>query len=270
MPASPSARGSTEKQGAAASLLNGLAVLEAFSQTGRRLLSVTEVAEIVGLHKSTVSRMLGGLVEAGYLQRDELTGRFGLGLGLIGLAGPLLAELDVRRAALPHLVSMTERTGETSVVALWNGAEVVVVEQVSSPHFVKHSATIGTRYRRVESSSVQLVLAEKGRAEVHEMLDLGEIDTSSYSGVDDPVHSRLAQVRAQGYAVNDGETNPDEYSVSAPIRDYHGALVACITASAPRSRVQREGSGEELVAATRLAAVRVGERLGAPRRRGDD
>ena len=68
-------------QGAAASLLNGLTVLEAFSVAKRSLLGVTEISELVGLHKSTVSRMLSGLDEAGYVQRDEETGRYRLGLG---------------------------------------------------------------------------------------------------------------------------------------------------------------------------------------------
>ena len=53
-------------QGAAASLLNGLAVLEAFS-VQNPVLGVTEIAQRVGLHKSTVSRILSGLTEAGYV-----------------------------------------------------------------------------------------------------------------------------------------------------------------------------------------------------------
>lgn len=73
----------SQVQGAAASLLNGLAVLEAFSVQSP-VLGVTEVAQRVGLHKSTVSRILGGLTEAGYVQRDEETGRYRLGLGLLG------------------------------------------------------------------------------------------------------------------------------------------------------------------------------------------
>lgn len=251
-----------EKQGAAASLLNGLAVLEVFSRTERQALTVSEVAELVGLHKSTVSRMLGGLVEGGYLAREGRS--FRLGLGLIGLAAPLLAELDVRRAALPHLETMTSETRETSVVALWNGSESVVVEQVPSPRFVKHSATIGTRYKRIGSSSVQVFLGDLRGQQVDELLGSGDISTPGYTGLDDPVHEHLREVKAAGYALNDGATDPDEYSVSAPVRDYHGRVVACITSSAPRARVQRQGSAETLISATRRTAWRVGQRLGTP------
>ncbi len=94
-------------------LLNGLRVLEAFSIT-EPVLGVTEIARKVDLHKSSVSRMLATLEKAGYVEREEGTGRYRLGLGVIGLAGPLLANLDVRRVALPELEGLTRRTEETS------------------------------------------------------------------------------------------------------------------------------------------------------------
>jgi DNA-binding IclR family transcriptional regulator len=63
------------------------------------VLGVTEIARRVGLHKSTVSCALATLEQAGLVERDAKRGRFQLGIGVIGLAGPLLANLDVRRVA---------------------------------------------------------------------------------------------------------------------------------------------------------------------------
>lgn len=249
-------------QGAAASLLNGLAVLKAFSVAQRSLLGVTEISELVCLHKSTVSRMLTGLTEAGYVQRDDDTGRYRLGLGMIGLAGPLLAELDVRRAALPNLEELTEVTGETAAIAVWNGTNAVVVEQTASPHQVKHSASIGTRYNKFASSSVRVFLAELPPEEVARLLLGGIILRDSCRGLDDPAHEHLAGVRDHGFAVNDGETTFEEYGVSAPVRDYRGAVVGCITVSAPRSRVQFQASQPILRDAVLQAAERVSARLG--------
>ena len=126
-------------------LLNGLRVLESFSIT-EPVLGVTEIARKVDLHKSSVSRILATLEKAGYVERDDSSGRFRLGLGLIALTGPLLANLDVRRMAHPELAALTQRTGETSALMVWNGHEAVVVEQVSSPKQVKHTASVGTRF----------------------------------------------------------------------------------------------------------------------------
>lgn len=247
-------------QGAAASLLNGLAVLESFT-ISTPVLGVTEIATKVNLHKSTVSRILSGLAEAGYVERVEGTGRYRLGLGVIKLSGPLLAELDVRRAAAPHLEAMTERTHETSAVCVWNGSEAVVVEQVASPHQVKHSASIGTRYSKVGSSSVRSFLADLPAGRVAELVATRRLtcEPDSQSLVD---AQALEQVRHRGYAINDGLTTDEEFGVSAAVRDYRGLVVACITASAPRSRVQRRGTAELLIAAACETAAAVSARLG--------
>lgn len=250
-------------QGVAASLLNGLAVLEAFS-IDSPVLGVTEIANRVDLHKSTVSRILNGLTESGYIQRDEESGRFRLGLGLLMLSGPLLADLDVRRAALPYLEGLTFEVRETSAISVWNGKEAIVVEQVASPHQVKHSAAIGTRYNRYESSSVRILLAELPPVEVLRLLDEGSITIENDSKAPKPVATHLEQLKATGYAVNDGYTTDEEYGVSAPVRDYRGIAVGCITVSAPRSRVYKMNSAEALAEAAIRTAEQVSARLGTP------
>lgn len=249
-------------QGAAASLLNGLGVLEAFS-IGKPVLGVTEIAQKVNLHKSTVSRILTGLANAGYVERDQETGRFRLGLGLIGLAGPLLAELDVRRAAQADLEALTETTGETSALAVWNGVEAIVVEEIPSPHQVKHTAAIGTRYNQYESSSVRIFLAELPFDEAEQLLGAGRITRSPESGPHGAYRDHLAAVKEQGLAVNDGFSSFEEVGISAVVRDYRNKAVGCITVKAPRSR-----TGTDRIAAhtnSVLAAARsVSARLGQP------
>src|SRR5690625_6217605 len=118
-----------QPQGAPAALLNGLAILESFS-IQRPALGVTEIAELVGLHKSTASRMLNGLAELGYVQRERNGGRFLLGLSVLELSASLLANLDIRNMGLEHLERLTELTGETSALAVWGGTGTIVVDQV--------------------------------------------------------------------------------------------------------------------------------------------
>lgn len=246
-------------QGAAASLLNGLRVLEAFGMATPSL-GVTEVAHRVGLHKSTVSRILSGLAQAGYVERDEATGKYRLGLGIITLAGPLLAELDVRRLAINKLEHLTETTRETSALSVWNGSEAVAVEQVPSPQAVKHTAYVGTRYNRWESSSVRIFLAHLPLEEVRGLLDSGRITASTSSFPD--LEAALALIREQGYDVNDGRTDPQEFGISAAVHDYSGAVAGCVTLSVPRSRVST-GDVTALLAAVRHAAREITEDFGA-------
>jgi DNA-binding IclR family transcriptional regulator len=258
--------GDTEQDGdskrSASVLLNGFRVLESFS-LAEPTLGVTEIARKVDLHKSSVSRILATLERGGYVERDIDTGRYRLGLGLIALTGPLLANLDVRRVAQPALGELTRRTGETTALMVWNGHESVVVEQVQSPKEVKHTASVGTRYDTYQSASVQVFLSEMAAADVRQLFErrrlVGPEDTAAVEGYLD----ELTQARERGYAVNDGRTSLEEVGIAAPVHDHRGVLVAVILLSAPRFRVP-PAMLEQMGDAVADAARQVSARLGAP------
>ncbi len=168
-------------------IVNAIAVLRTFT-ADEPLLGVTEIANRVGLHKSTVSRILATFEQEHLVERDPETRRFRLGLGLIAVAGPLLAELEERRVAYPVLRELTEQTGETSALMVWNGAESMCVEQIASHHQIKHSTPLGARYTDAMSASVQVFLSAAPAERVRTLLRSGAI---SYPGLDDSRPERL-------------------------------------------------------------------------------
>lgn len=240
------------------SVLNAVALLDTFSVAEPRL-SVTEIARRIDLHKSTVSRLLGTLESVGLVERDGSSGHFGLGVGLLGLAGPLLAHLDVRKIAYPELESLVGTTGETCALAVWSGHESIVIEQLPSPRQVKHTTPLGARFSKVASASVRVFLAELQEARVRSLLREGLVDADGRD--DDAVLAELETVRRDGLAVNDGDTDPEEFSVSAPIRDHRGLMAGAVLLSAPRARVTRFLL-DDYTARVRRCAASVSSRLG--------
>jgi DNA-binding IclR family transcriptional regulator len=252
-----------EARSANSVLHNGIRVLRSFS-VDEPALGVTEIARRVDLHKSTVSRLLNQLEQLDLVLRDPESGRFRLGLGLIGIAGPLLANLDVRRVAYPSLERLTERTGETSALVVWSGHESVSVEQVPSPKLVKHTTPIGTRYTTAASSSVQVFLAELPEGRARELLERGLVRSERRDDAELSAYlERLAAVRASGVAINAGETHVEEVGISAPVRDHRGHLVAALLLSAPSFRVS-EQLRDQLAGVVRETAAEISTRLGAP------
>lgn len=242
-------------------LRNGVAVLRAFS-VDQPLLGVSEIAAKVGLHKSTVSRILATLESEDLVERDPSTRRFRLGLGVIAMAGPLLADLDVRRVAYPVLHELSRRTGETAALMVWDGGEAVCVEQVPSQHQVKHTTPLGTRYNTAASSSVQVFLARLDPFAVRSLLMKGAIDLPGLSEATLEAYLvRLYDVAARGYASNYGETSLEEVGVAAPVLDHRGELVACVLVSAPRFRISTDQLGL-LQESVREAASDISARLG--------
>ncbi|MDQ8704972.1 IclR family transcriptional regulator [Streptomyces sp. LHD-70] len=245
-------------------LHNGIAVLLSFSAE-EPLLGVTDIAARVGLHKSTVSRILATLELDGLVERDPETRRFRLGLGVIAMAGPLLADLDVRRVAHPVLRELSRRTDETTALMLWNGSEAVCIEQVPSRNEIKHSTPLGTRYNTAASSSVQVFLAQLPTATARALLTDGSV---AFAGPDDTAiaayQAKLDEVREQGYAVNYGETSVQEVGVAAPVFDHRGDVAATVLISAPRFRVSPDQL-PILGDAARDSADQVTQRLGGHR-----
>lgn len=208
-----------------------MAVLRCFSPE-RPVLGVVEIAEEIGLHKSSVSRMMATLEAEDLVEQDPLSKKFRLGLGLLSVAGSLLANLDVRRAALPVLTALTERTGETTSLVIWDGFDAVIVEQAPAANPIKHVTELGTRYQHVENASVRVQLAE-----------LSERDREKYFAAvprSRAAYRRLAATDRDGIVVNDGDATPDEVGVAAAVHDHRGRLIAAILLAAPRYRVDAE------------------------------
>ncbi|MDQ0767612.1 IclR family acetate operon transcriptional repressor [Pseudarthrobacter defluvii] len=244
-------------------VVNAIAVLRTFT-ADEPLLGVTEIANRVGMHKSSVSRILATFEQENLVERDPETKRFRLGLGLIAVAGPLLAEMEERRVAYPVLRQLTEQTGETSALMLWNGDEAICVEQIASHHQIKHTTPLGARYRDAMSASVQVFLSTLPAERVRELLRSGTI---TFPGLDDAglaaYEARLQDVARRGWAGNYGESSMDEVGVAAPVRDHRGDVVAAVLIPAPRFRVSKEqfeGLGEACMAAAAKVTTRLGGR----------
>lgn len=158
---------------------------------------VTEIAARVGLHKSSVSRILAALEEENVVERDEASRKYRLGLGLIAVAGPLLANLDVRRIAMEDLRSLADRIDETTALAVWDGEGAVTVEQIPSRREVKHTSALGTRYDTGLSASVQVFLAHGDPATARALIESGRIRIERGLEVDDYL-DRLSRVQTGG------------------------------------------------------------------------
>jgi IclR family transcriptional regulator, acetate operon repressor len=252
--------GKADTKGASV-IVNAIAVLRSFT-ADEPLLGVTEIANRVGLHKSTVSRILATFEQENLVERDEDTRRFRLGLGLIAVAGPLLAELEERRVAYPVLRELTELTGETSALMMWEGDQSICVEQIASRHQIKHTTPLGARYNDALSASVQVFLATEPEERVRSLIRSGAI---TYAGVDetslDGYLVRLQEDFRRGWAVNYGESSLDEVGVAAPVYDHRGGVVAAVLIPAPRFRVSQERL-QNLAQSCVAAANKVTARLG--------
>jgi len=252
-------------KGLIGSLLHGLEILDMFERD-RPEIGIGEMAQHLGLHRSTTSRLAATLAVAGYLEPAGEPGRYRLSGKLAALGELVAAEGDVRRAALPYLQDLVQSLGETGHLAVLEGTEAVTIEVVDGWQTVRMHSWVGKRSPAHCSSMGKALLAGLPAGEIDARYPQGRLEARTdrtITGTGE-LKRHLAQVRERGYAVDRQELEPHLCCVAGPVFDKTGAVVASISVSGPDSRID-EASIPAIAEVVRHAAGQISARLGAPR-----
>lgn len=217
-----------------------LAVLFAFTheQPERR---VIDLARELGLNKSTVHRLLQALGNSNLVRRDERTGTYRLGAATLDLGARFLGTIDLRTEARPFLERLSQEQGESVNLAVLDGTDAISVDYVIGTQALQLISKLGRR--------VPVHCSASGKALVLDMEEpvlrglLAHSPFTRYTGHTitdtDSFLQAMRGWRKQGWAFNDEESELGMRAVGAPIRDHTGAVVACISISAPTFRMEK-------------------------------
>jgi IclR family acetate operon transcriptional repressor len=231
---------------------------------GDLALTPQEIAERTSLPLPTVYRLAQALCEHGLLTKDGP--RFRLGMTLLRL-GMLVAEgIDVRQQALSHLKWLNGQTGENAELHMCQEETRLVIEVVNSPHNLRPSTDVGT-LRPLHRGAAGKVLLAWLPQEQREALTRASIAHFGDADNFDMQHfiEELDIVKAQGWAVSNGERFTGVSAIAAPIFAANGQVAGAMTLVAPSARLQHE-QRERYVPLVSEAARRASYDLGYMRR----
>ena len=221
-----------------------------------------EISRRLGLHKSTVSRILSTLEHEGLVNQNPQTTKYRLGLGLISLAGVALGRLDVRGAAQPYLNHLVEVTQETINVTVLDGLECVNVERVASPKPIRYVGWIGRRTPLHCTAAGKVILAYTPPEQREALIQLPLPRYTDNTIIDKAVLEKaLAQVCRDGYATAQEEFEEGFSAIAAPILNHRCEVVGAIAVSGPTYRLsseQFESFVESLLETTGKASAELG------------
>ncbi|GMQ85080.1 MAG: IclR family transcriptional regulator [Acidimicrobiia bacterium] len=221
------------------SLQRAIAILREFSET-QPALTVSDISRSLGLHKSTVSRILGTLLEEGMVWHNPDSGRYSLGMALVGMAGVALGQIDVRTAAIPHMEQLAAVTNETIALAVRRDRESVTVAHLPSTHSIRHVLWIGRRLPLGTTATGKALLAPMhARGEDwRKLVEPAKEDRSTEW--ETTLRSDLASIARRGYAEEADEFEIGTAAIAAPILNQTGAAVAALSVSGPSARFDTE------------------------------
>ena len=220
----------------------GFQLLEILSRSDEPR-TVSDIARETGLTRSNVQRTLATLCELGYAQQDE-TSRYLPSLKLWELGIVVLSRHEVVRASRVQLLALYAATGETTVLCLHQGDEIVYVNKLESQKPIRMSCAIGTRLPLSVTATGRVIAAflpKKLRSDVE--------------------NDALAAIRRRGYDTSIGGYRAGVNSIAVPVHSAPGQVSAAIALTGPEERLTPEWMQSQL---PRLldAAARISEGLG--------
>ncbi|PRX44617.1 IclR family transcriptional regulator [Prauserella shujinwangii] len=245
------------------SLERGLSVILAFSDHHPRL-TLGELAELTGLSRPTVRRIVLTLEKLGYVRAE---GRyFALTPHVLALGNAYLSSLNLTEVAQPYMEDVTKVTGHPCSLAALDGEDAVFLARIPSRRVMRHTLTTGTRLPAYATSMGRMLLAGLPDHEIEEFLRHGQFPRITARTVTDPARLReiLHEVRRQGWALVDQEFEEGVRSFSAPVRDSGDRVIATLSMSVPAGTLSLAEIHGETLPVVVEAAREISKQLGAP------
>lgn len=217
------------------SLARGLQIIDILETSGDGI-TVTEVAEKLGLDKSSVSRFMKTLANYGYAEQNPKSRRYQLGPRVISLSQSLLGRISLREQATPFLRKMVDRTGECAHLAILSKNRALYIHQVDTSASLRVSAGIGTM-APLHCTALGKVLLAFDNVDLPEVLDSYTPRTITDSEI---LKLHIEQTRRQGYGTDDEEYTLGVRCVAAPVYDVNGELACAMGISGPAGRLTLE------------------------------
>jgi IclR family KDG regulon transcriptional repressor len=204
------------------------------------VLSLTEIADEVGISKSTAHRLLATIECKRFLIRDSVTGKYHLGFRFLGIASQAFEGVN-QRWSLPYLQHLSDECGETVDLAVLDENHVIYLQVVESNQRVKLAARVGQRLPAFCTASGKAFLAHLPQEKVQKMLASGipRYTDSTIVALED-IQRDLDETYRRGFAISEQEFEKDISAVAAPILSADGHPIAAIAITGPSFRLSRE------------------------------
>ncbi len=227
-------------------------------------LGVTDLAERVELPKSTVARLLSALEVEGAVEQVEVGGAYRVGPGLIDIAGAVPAGRNLITAARPHLLELTEATGEAAGLSIIDNGLVHYLDQTQSSSDIQIRDWTG-EYIPIHVVAAGLVMLAHLPADQQDEFLSQPLEKCTQWTVVDPgeIRERLAQIRSLGYGWVYEEFVEELNSVAAPVLDTDGQPLAALHVHGPAFRFPNPDLAHDHGLAVAAAANRLAAQLSA-------
>jgi len=216
-----------------------LLILETMARENREM-GVLELSQKVGIHVSTVYRLLSTLAGQGFVEQTAATEKYLLGIKFFELGMARLRMIDFRSVSIPYLRRLHQKTGETVLLGTLRGDEVLIVETFSQFRGIVFKSQVGLAEPLYCTGIGKALLAHL--APEHQDEILAKLKLRRYTGTTivskTELRRELKRIRQHGYSIDDEEIEVGVRCLGAPILGHDGFSLAAFSVVGPGPRIE--------------------------------
>lgn len=213
---------------------NALDVLEALSEIDDDV-RISQLSEKLAMNKTSVFRLLATFENRGYVEREERSGKYRLGLSAYEIGQKFLSRMGLLRHARPVVERLVRGCDEAVYIAVRRRKEVLFLDMVDTTQKVKIVSLVGKRYPLETTSAGQVLLS------------LNHTQDKTEAHADRSAPGEYALIRRQGYAIDSGALGEGITSVSAPLFGGGGKLHGVLCVVGPEFRMTEETIQNQII-----------------------
>jgi IclR family transcriptional regulator, pca regulon regulatory protein len=219
-----------------AGLEKGLAVIEAFDQDRPRL-TISEVATRCNLTRAAARRYLITLEYLGYVTSDRRM--YSLSPKVLRLGQSYMHSARLPRIVAPELHKLAYALKEASSAGVLDGSDVICIAATEAGRLVSSTLQPGTRVPAYCTANGRVLLSALPQGEVEAWLARQTMEARTTHTITDPqaLATEIAGIRLRGYATVDQEFELGLRTISVPLKNYRGEVLAAINVSAQSTRM---------------------------------
>lgn len=209
---------------------------------------VSEISRELGFSTTIVHRLLATLKSEGMVFQDPRSKLYTLGTVFLDYANKIITEVPFASVIEPWLIKLRDETGETTGFYVPSGQSRVCVLEYESQQEIKRSVGVGKRLPLQAGASGRAILSFQSE-DLQERVLLSVAPEKRTE-----IKQLLEETKANGYATNEEEINPNVSALSAPVFDQHNRVIGALSISGPSFRWNRktmEAYTETLLDSTR-------------------
>lgn len=228
------------------SVENALDVLEALCDEPDDI-QISRLSEKLAMNKTSVFRLLATFENRGYVEREETTGRYRLGLSAYEMGQKLLSRMGLLSKARPLMQKLVQECDETVYLVVRRGQEVLFLDLADTTQQVKIVSLAGLRFPLDGTAAGRLMLAHLPESEDRDR----RLDPQQRS-----------QIRQQGYCIDTDALGDGITSLAAPLFSANGSLAGGLCCVGPTFRLEQDQVTECLLNGLKEACLTISSKLG--------